>query len=82
MQSVFCLAARRTKLTGRVPMFGAAPVSKKRIGLNRAPEPVMGIVWRSLPIGTAANWCELVRRMHADAGSDGTGRCSDALALD
>ena len=39
------------------PMFGAAPVSKKRIGLDRAPELVMGIVWRSPSIGTAASWC-------------------------
>ncbi len=56
MQSVFCLAARRTEMTRYAPMFGAAPVSKKRIGLNRAPEPVMGIVWRSPSIGTAASW--------------------------
>ncbi len=37
-------------------MFGAAPVSKKRIGLNRPPEPVMGIVSRGPSIGTAASW--------------------------
>jgi len=30
MQSVFCIAARRTNLTRKAPMFGAAPVSKKR----------------------------------------------------
>jgi len=55
MRSVFCLAARRTELACWAPMFGAVPVSKKRIGLNRAPEPVMGIVWRSPSIRTAAS---------------------------
>jgi len=34
----------------------AAPPSKKRIGLNRASEPAMGIVSRSPSIGTTASW--------------------------
>jgi hypothetical protein len=37
MQSVFRLAARRTSLRERAPKPGAAPVSEKRIGLNRSP---------------------------------------------
>ena len=42
------------------PLFRtwAAPVSKKRIGLNRAPEPAMGIVSRRPLIGTAASWSD------------------------
>ena len=37
-------------------MFGAAPVSKKRIGLNLAAKPAMGIVSRGPSIGSAAGW--------------------------
>ncbi len=37
-------------------MLGAAPVSKKWIGLNRAAKPVMGIVSGGPSIGTAASW--------------------------
>ena len=35
MNSVFRLAARRTKLGVQLPEPGAAPVSEKRIGLTR-----------------------------------------------
>ena len=37
MKSVFRLAARRTSLPAWAPKLGAAPVSEKRIGLNRSP---------------------------------------------
>jgi hypothetical protein len=37
MKSVFRLAARRTSLCEVAPKPGAAPVSEKRIGLNRSP---------------------------------------------
>jgi hypothetical protein len=36
MKSVFRLAARRTVLSVGAPQLGAAPVSEKRIGLNRS----------------------------------------------
>jgi hypothetical protein len=35
--SVFRLAARRTGLCGRIPRLECAPVSEKRVGLNRFP---------------------------------------------
>ena len=35
MNSIFHLAARRTKLGVQPPEPGAAPVSEKRVGLNR-----------------------------------------------
>jgi hypothetical protein len=44
MKSVFCLAARRHKVASGALAVGSALVSKKRIGLNRAPMPPMGIV--------------------------------------
>ena len=37
MKSVFRSAARRTGLPESAPQSGAAPVSEKRIGLNRSP---------------------------------------------
>ena len=42
MNSVFRLAARRTKLRAHPPDLEAAPVSEKRIGLNRSPGPSYG----------------------------------------
>jgi hypothetical protein len=42
MNSVFRLAARRTKLGVQLPEPGAAPVSEKRIGLNRSPRSSYG----------------------------------------
>jgi hypothetical protein len=38
MKSVFRLAARRTCFAGRTPKLESAPVSEKRIGLNRSPD--------------------------------------------
>jgi hypothetical protein len=35
--SVFRLAARRTVLCGWLPRLECAPVSEKRVGLNRSP---------------------------------------------
>jgi hypothetical protein len=35
--SVFRLAARRTSLTALIPLLEFAPVSEKRVGLNRSP---------------------------------------------
>ena len=35
--SVFRLAARRTNLCGWIPRVECAPVSEKRVGLNRSP---------------------------------------------
>ena len=37
LKSVFRSAARRTGLPESAPQSGAAPVSEKRIGLNRSP---------------------------------------------
>jgi hypothetical protein len=36
MKSVFRLAARRTSLSVGIPPLESAPVSEKRIGLNRS----------------------------------------------
>jgi hypothetical protein len=38
MKSVFRLAARRTCFSARIPKLESAPVSEKRIGLNRSPD--------------------------------------------
>jgi hypothetical protein len=37
MKSVFRLAARRTSLSAKIAWLDSAPVSEKRIGLNRCP---------------------------------------------
>jgi len=37
MKSVFRLAARRTGVCAMIPELESAPVSEKRIGLNRCP---------------------------------------------
>ena len=42
MKSVFRLAARRTGVVERAPQSGAAPVSEKRVGLNRPRCPGYG----------------------------------------
>jgi hypothetical protein len=39
LKSVFRLAARRTVLSVGIPQLGSAPVSEKRIGLNRSRRP-------------------------------------------
>ena len=53
-------------------MFGAAPVSKKRFGLNGAAEPVMGIVSRRPSIGTAASWFDGFAQVREPMTRDGT----------
>jgi hypothetical protein len=42
MNSVFRLAARRTKRGAQPPGLEAAPVSEKRVGLNRSPRSSYG----------------------------------------
>src|SRR5207245_7324777 len=39
MYSVFRVAARRTDLCGGIARVECAPVSEKRVGLNRSPSP-------------------------------------------
>jgi len=53
MQSVFCLAARCADIAVSAPYLGRAG-EQKQIGLNRVPEPAMGIVWRWCPFGCCA----------------------------
>jgi hypothetical protein len=44
MKSVFRLAARRTGVCAMIPELESAPVSEKRIGLNRVVG-TMGVEW-------------------------------------
>jgi hypothetical protein len=51
MKSVFRLAARRTNVGACPPKLEAAPVSEKRVGLNRSPDGLWGLNASSSPDG-------------------------------
>ncbi len=51
LKSVFRLAARRTNVGACPPELEAAPVSEKRVGLNRSPDGLWGLNASSSPDG-------------------------------